>query len=226
MSHAKIFLAIALISTPAVVAAPLSFEDRVEAQRAIEQVYWSHRIWPKENPGPKPPLSSVMTDDMLRTRVEDYLKKSNALETIWHHPITTRDLQAELNRMAAQSRDPETLAELFDALDIDRGALGSRRIAETLARQTLVDRLIRNWYGSDVRFHAAARAKAEAASGAVQHCRLHEVDGRRVPRDDIPCSEGCGWRSGRSPIAGHRRSRQGRMERPSFDARISPERIP
>jgi hypothetical protein len=29
----------------------LNFEERVAAQRAIEQVYWSHRIWPKENPG-------------------------------------------------------------------------------------------------------------------------------------------------------------------------------
>ena len=28
----------------------LTIEDRVAAQRAIEQVYWNHRIWPKENP--------------------------------------------------------------------------------------------------------------------------------------------------------------------------------
>ena len=27
----------------------LTFEDRVAAQRAIEEVYWRHRIWPKEN---------------------------------------------------------------------------------------------------------------------------------------------------------------------------------
>jgi hypothetical protein len=26
---------------------PLTFEDRVKAQEAIERVYYNHRIWPK-----------------------------------------------------------------------------------------------------------------------------------------------------------------------------------
>src|SRR5947207_3441375 len=34
----------------------LTFADRVTYQRAIEEVYWQHRIWPKANAGPKPPL--------------------------------------------------------------------------------------------------------------------------------------------------------------------------
>jgi hypothetical protein len=33
----------------------LTFADRVAYQRAIEEVYWRHRIWPKEQLGPKPP---------------------------------------------------------------------------------------------------------------------------------------------------------------------------
>jgi hypothetical protein len=57
----------------------LSFEQRVEAQRAIAHVYWNHRIWPSDNPGPKPPLSAVISDDAIRAMVEKYLKKSNAL---------------------------------------------------------------------------------------------------------------------------------------------------
>src|SRR2546426_7848992 len=65
----------------------LSFEERVAAQRAIEQVYWNHRIWPRD-PGSKPVLSAVMTDEAIRAKVEDYLKESNALETWWHRPIT------------------------------------------------------------------------------------------------------------------------------------------
>src|SRR5206468_6881403 len=35
----------------------LSFAERVAFQRAIEDVYWHHRIWPRsrgENPDPKP----------------------------------------------------------------------------------------------------------------------------------------------------------------------------
>jgi len=36
-------------------------------------------------------------------------------------------------------------------------------IAETLARQTLAERLIRNWYANDTRFHGSTKATAEAA---------------------------------------------------------------
>ena len=30
----------------------LTFAERVAYQRAIEDVYWRHRIWPKERPDP------------------------------------------------------------------------------------------------------------------------------------------------------------------------------
>src|SRR5215472_12372154 len=39
----------------------LSFSDRVAYQRTIENVYWRHRIWPKERPDPKPSLDAVMS---------------------------------------------------------------------------------------------------------------------------------------------------------------------
>jgi len=39
----------------------LSFADRVAYQRAIEDVYWRHRIWPNTNADPKPPLDGVMS---------------------------------------------------------------------------------------------------------------------------------------------------------------------
>jgi putative metal-binding protein len=136
----------------------LSLEDRISAQRAIEQVYWNHRIWPKENPGPKPALSTVLPDSALRTKVEDALRKSNALEKYWHRPITAEQLQAELDRMAAHTREPQVLREMFAALGND-----PRLIGETLVRQALADRLIRNWYAKDERFHGELKKKAEAA---------------------------------------------------------------
>src|SRR4030095_15376148 len=39
----------------------LSFADRVAYQRAIEDIYWRHRIWPDTNAGPKPSLDAVMS---------------------------------------------------------------------------------------------------------------------------------------------------------------------
>jgi len=136
----------------------LTVADRVEAQRAIEQVYWNHRIWPKDNPGPKPALSAVMSEEVIRAKVEDYVKKSNALDMFWKRPITAMQLQVEMDRMAANTRDGGVLGELFAALGNDPFV-----IAETLARQTLVDRLIRDWYANDIRFHGALKKRAQAA---------------------------------------------------------------
>src|SRR5262245_56675247 len=73
----------------------ITFEERVAAQRAIEEVYWKHRLWPNENPVPKPPLSAVMADDAIREKVRDYLSKSAALDALWHRPVTAVQLQAE-----------------------------------------------------------------------------------------------------------------------------------
>ncbi len=136
----------------------LTFEDRVKAQAAIEQVYWDHRIWPKDNPGPKPPRSAGISDEAIRARVADYLRKSSALETWWQRPITGDQLQAELDRMARDTRDATVLRELFAALGNDPFV-----IAETLGRETLADRLIRSWYAYDTRFHSALRERAERA---------------------------------------------------------------
>jgi N-acetylneuraminic acid mutarotase len=156
----------------------LSDEDRVAAQRAIEQVYWNHRVWPADNLQAKPSLAAAMTDDAIRVKVVDYLRKSNALEVTWGHPITPKQLQAEMDRMAAQTRDGRVLSELFDALERDPFV-----IAETLAREALADRLIRDLYAYDTRFHGALRHEAEVALATCSnvHCmtslggEYHEV---------------------------------------------------
>jgi len=151
-------------AAPAISAADLSFDDRVRYQRAIEDVYWRHRLWPAENPGRKPALSEVMPDAAIRARVETYVQEAAALETIWRRPITHQQLQAEIDRMVQHTRDERMLTELFHALGDDPGV-----IAETLARQTLADRLIRDRYAFDTRFHGDLRRRAEAARTTVRH---------------------------------------------------------
>ena len=114
----------------------LTFAERVAYQRAIEQVRWSHRIWPKENPGPKPPLEAIISKREIEEKVKDYLRKSQLVADRRGRPITAGELQAEMARMAKNSKQPEVLRELF--------ALGSDpfAIAECLARPILVERLI------------------------------------------------------------------------------------
>jgi len=46
----------------------LTFEERVSYQRAIEEVYWRHRIWPKENSNPKPSLDAVISQAQLEKK--------------------------------------------------------------------------------------------------------------------------------------------------------------
>src|ERR1700719_4706414 len=49
--------------------------ERVAYQYAIEEVYWRHRIWPKDNPQPKPPLDTVISRERIEKKVTDYLRK-------------------------------------------------------------------------------------------------------------------------------------------------------
>ena len=114
-----------------------SFAERVAYQRAIEDVYWRHRIWPKENADPKPSLDAVMSQAQLENKVADYLRKSQTLADYWQQPIAADQLQAEMNRMTQHTKQPEVLRELFETLGNDPAV-----IAECLARPILAERLI------------------------------------------------------------------------------------
>ena len=69
----------------------LTIAERVAYQRAIEDVYWPHRIWPKERPDPKPSLDAVMSPAQLEKKVEDYLRDSQVLKDYWQKPSVLRN---------------------------------------------------------------------------------------------------------------------------------------
>ena len=124
----------------------LSFAERVAYQRAIEEVYWHHRIWPKSRPDPKPPLDAVMSQAQLQKKVTDYLRNSQMLEEHWQRPITAEQLQGEMERMGRNTKQPEVLRELFEALGNDPSV-----IAECLARPGLTERLVADLSAHDKR---------------------------------------------------------------------------
>ncbi len=135
----------------------LTFAERVAYQRAIEEVYWRHRIWPKENPKPKPSLDEVMSTQQIEKKVEDYLRDAQALEDYWQRPITPDQLQAEMERIASHTKQPGVLRELFAALGNDPFV-----IAECLATSVLAERLLTELYAHDQRFHSELKQRAEA----------------------------------------------------------------
>jgi N-acetylneuraminic acid mutarotase len=127
----------------------LTFAERVAYQRAIEEVYWRHRIWPRdrgERPDSKPSLDAVMSQAQLEKKVVDYLRNSQALEDYWQRPITAEQLQAEMDRMAKHTKQPEALHELFEALGNDPFL-----IAECLARPALAERLLADSLANQVK---------------------------------------------------------------------------
>ena len=91
----------------------------------------------KERPDVKPSLDAVMSQAQIEKKVADYLRKSQALEDYWQRPITAEQLQAEMDRMAKNTRQPEVLRELFAALGNDPFV-----IAECLARPALTENLL------------------------------------------------------------------------------------
>lgn len=122
----------------------MSFETLVTCQQAIETVYWQEREWPAANFQPKPALDAVMPAAAIQAKAHDAVAKSNALAVLWQSPISSAQLQAEMDRMALSSKRPDLLAKLFSALGND-----PVMIAECLARPLLADRLIRERYASD-----------------------------------------------------------------------------
>src|SRR4029434_10692455 len=123
-----------------------------------------------------------------------YLRESQALEDHWQRSITAEQLQAEMDRMAKHTKQPEVLRELFDALGNDPFV-----IAECLARPTLADRLLTNWYAYDQKIHGELKDRAEAEllthpsidqmnqlSGTYSETEFIKIDPLQVHRGSAP----------------------------------------
>lgn len=140
---------------PQASARALTMAERVACQHTLEEIYWGYRLWSAENPTPKPTLDAVLSQEQLQERVNDSLRYSNVLATRWNTAITGDMLQAEMNRMAAETRQPDQLQALMGALGNDPAL-----IAECLARPALAERLVRQWYAQDERLHGDLAVQA------------------------------------------------------------------
>lgn len=132
----------------------LSLDDRITYQQKIERIYWQERIWPDKNTS-KPPFEKLMPPEAVRKKVEDYLRKANALDFYWHTPIGQSQIQSEMDRMIRNTKNPRLLKQIFNALNND-----PYLIAQCLAFPTLADRLIKNRYSYDALFHGSLKSKA------------------------------------------------------------------
>jgi hypothetical protein len=103
-------------------------------------------------------LDAVISRAQLEKKVADYLRNSQELEDYWDRPAAPEQLQAEMDRMAKQTKQPRVLRELFAALGNDPFV-----IAECLARPVLTERLLTSQYAHDETTHRGPRQPAELA---------------------------------------------------------------
>lgn len=166
MHFRRLFTSAALVSAaafPVAAASAEGFDRLVEDQRRVEDVYWRHTDWPETNGTPKPALAAVLGEDALRAKVALTLRKLEALRETWGRVPTHREIQDELDRMARTSRRPAMLAELFALLEND-----PERIATTIVRPIVVDRLLRSLFATDERIHGPERLRAQRALVAIR----------------------------------------------------------
>jgi N-acetylneuraminic acid mutarotase len=148
----------------------ISLEQRIIYQKAVEGIYWKHMIWPASNPQPKPPLEAAMSESAIRLKTEEYLRKSNALASYWHRPVTPEQLQEEMDRMAKETLDSNLLRELWAALDND-----PYLIAECLARPLLVARFTQEVDGFDKWWNQKQDAMPMLAETSAHQYRLPQI---------------------------------------------------
>ena len=140
---------------------PLTFAERVACVEKVEDVYWSHRIWPDANPTPKPERTEIVPHSQITAKVEESLLLEAALEHLWRESLTPQRIQLELDRIAKSTQNPRLLADVFLALDND-----PTLIAECYVRPRLVERLLHRSYAWDPALHRDLRDRAlEELSG-------------------------------------------------------------
>ncbi|BAO44615.1 hypothetical protein TBH_C1698 [Thiolapillus brandeum] len=194
------FLTGFLLLLPAVLlagaASPKSFslEQRVACQQLVEDINWSYQIWPEANPGPKPSRRQILSDTRLRTRVEDALAMEEVLGEDFGIILDQKKLQTEMDRMAAHTRAPDRLRELFSVLGNDPAA-----VAECLVRPTMAKKLLHDAYrhgrnalqtGHEQAFgdwwkHRKSHLKPKWHAPALNGFRLPEVTGNALSLPEV-----------------------------------------
>ena len=130
-------------------AASPAFAECVEAQRAIERVYFSHRI------GSRRLFDAAVPAQVLEDKVRASFQLSEILDKRWGVRLTAEDAAAELERIVRHTRFPSRLEEIFQALGHD-----ARLLRECFARPVLAQRLARERFASDPFIHAPMRQEA------------------------------------------------------------------
>ncbi len=137
-------------------AADEGFQALVADRKAVEKVYYDHRM------GTKAPFEEVLPRAQVERLVNRDLEKERVLEKTYGINITDADVEAEARRIDEATRAPDVLAELKTALDND-----PVRFGRTVVRPIVVENKLREHFESDPARHASERRKMEEVRADV-----------------------------------------------------------
>ena len=184
--------------------------DRLACGRLLADFEWARRTWPAENRSIRPARTSIVSDALLESRLDSQLRMQAALTDLYGIAPGAVELQAEMNRMVAQSRDPAALEAMYTALGRSPAAF-----AECVVRPELVERWLRHHFARDPEQHAAIRRAAEVwLAGERQVTALADSGGQhsvvrylraepateRTDADAVPIGEAA-WQHKRQAFA-------------------------
>ena len=156
--------------------------ERVAVQRAVEDVYWRHRIWPVENPDSKPTLETVLPTAWSEREAIDGLRKVKVLATRFGRTIERAEVQAEIDRMAKSTQMPDRLREIWAAAGDD-----ADRFGDAIVRPQLADRVLRGYVQArGEAFDDWWRKTAPSIEAGVPPA----LTGLRLPPIEVGCTVG------------------------------------
>ncbi|GAA4817396.1 hypothetical protein GCM10011365_13050 [Marinicella pacifica] len=131
-------------------------DNLVACELKLQEHKWSKNIWPKENKAPKPAFSEMVDVGEVREKVLNRLYKQTILSEQFHIDINHEMLQYDINRMARNSKDPQSLKAVFSLLDNQPAT-----IAECVSRPYLINNKLHNSFNQHNEIHAETKTLAE-----------------------------------------------------------------
>jgi N-acetylneuraminic acid mutarotase len=128
----------------------------VECKTAIDELNWSHSLWPKENKSPKPLFKDMVDKQELLNSINNRLKMQAVLFDKFNIEITPTMLQNDLNRMAVNTKNAKRLKQLFSLLGNN-----PKTITECVSKPFLVKKTFEHHYNYSKDIHAEIRSIAE-----------------------------------------------------------------
>jgi len=132
-------------------------DNLVVCELILQAHKWSKNIWPKANKNPKPEFSEVVNIDEVLEKVRQNLTMESILVERFNTDITDEMLQHDLNRMAANTKDSNSLKALFSKFDNNPNT-----IAQCISRPYLIKQKIQNNYYFNSKIHSETQDLAHA----------------------------------------------------------------